>query len=152
MIFIIEKYGTLLVINYVIWVLANYDIYNRKYGALLVTNYVIWVLANYVNEVLVNYVIWSKLCVTSIFKAKPNTHNMCAQKLSLHTYRTENGYKIINVTIYSIYYWIMHLQKIKSNTLRNITAERVHNSTGNRPSVIARIEYHIEILQIIFSF
>jgi hypothetical protein len=37
-------------------------------------------------------------------KAKPNAHSICAQKLSLHTYRTENGYSITNVTIYYIYY------------------------------------------------
>jgi hypothetical protein len=37
------------------------------------------------------------------FKAKPNAHSMCAQKSSLHTYRTENGYRITNVTIYIIF-------------------------------------------------
>jgi hypothetical protein len=69
--------------------------------------------------------------VTPGFKAKLNAHSMCAQESSLHTYRTENGYKIINVTIYNMYYRKMSLQKTKSNTLKSITAERHHNSTGN---------------------
>jgi hypothetical protein len=38
------------------------------------------------------------------FKAKMNTHSMCAQESSFNTYCIENWYKIINVTIYSIYY------------------------------------------------
>jgi hypothetical protein len=38
----------------------------------------------------------------SVTKTKPNAHSMCAQELSLYTYRTENGYRIINVT--NIYY------------------------------------------------
>jgi hypothetical protein len=46
----------------------------------------------------------------------------------------------------------MSLQKTKSNTLGNITAEQHHNSTGNRPGAIARLEYHIKVLQIFFSF
>jgi hypothetical protein len=33
------------------------------------------------------------------FKAKPNAHSMCTQESSLHTYRTENGYRITNVSI-----------------------------------------------------
>jgi transposase InsO family protein len=37
--------------------------------------------------------------VTPGFKAKPNTHSMCAQESSFHTYLTENGYKITNVSI-----------------------------------------------------
>jgi hypothetical protein len=37
-----------------------------------------------------------------IFKLKLNAR-MCAQKLSLHTYRIENGYRITNVTIYNIF-------------------------------------------------
>jgi hypothetical protein len=37
--------------------------------------------------------------VTPGFKAKPNTHSMCAQESSLHTYRSENGYIITNVSI-----------------------------------------------------
>jgi hypothetical protein len=36
--------------------------------------------------------------VTPGFKVKLNDHSMCAQESSLHTYRTENGYRIINVT------------------------------------------------------
>jgi hypothetical protein len=39
------------------------------------------------------------LIVTPGFKAKPNAYSMCAQEESLHTYRTENGYRITNVTI-----------------------------------------------------
>jgi hypothetical protein len=42
--------------------------------------------------------------ITPGFKAKPNAHSMCAQELSLHTYCTENRYKITNIIIYSIYY------------------------------------------------
>jgi hypothetical protein len=45
-----------------------------------------------------------RLIVTLDFKDKLNTHSMCAQESSLHTYHTENGYRIINVTIYNIYY------------------------------------------------
>jgi hypothetical protein len=71
---------------------------------------------------------------------------MCAQESSLHTYHTENGYRITNVTIYSIYYRIMSLQKTKSNTLRSIAAEGHHNSTGNRPGGIAHLEHHIKVL------
>jgi hypothetical protein len=84
--------------------------------------------------------------VTPGFKAKPNAHSMCVQKSSLHTYHTENGYRITNITIYSIYYRIMSLQKTKSNTLGSIAGERHHNSTGNRPGAIARLEHHIKVL------
>jgi hypothetical protein len=38
------------------------------------------------------------------------------------------------------------LQNTKSNILENIVAERHHNSTGNRPGVIARLELLIEVL------
>jgi hypothetical protein len=34
-----------------------------------------------------------------VFKPKPNAHSMCAQESSLHTYRTENGDRITNVSI-----------------------------------------------------
>jgi hypothetical protein len=34
-----------------------------------------------------------------VFKPKPNTHSMCAQESSLHTYRIENGDRITNVSI-----------------------------------------------------
>jgi hypothetical protein len=33
------------------------------------------------------------------FKAKPNAHSMCAQESSLHTYHTQNGYRITNASI-----------------------------------------------------
>jgi hypothetical protein len=39
------------------------------------------------------------LSVTLGFKDKPNAHSMCAQKSSFHTYRTENEYRITNVSI-----------------------------------------------------
>jgi hypothetical protein len=55
--------------------------------------------------------------VTPGFKAKLNAHSMCAQESSLYTYRTKNGYRITNVTIYNIYYTNNVLQKTKSNTL-----------------------------------
>jgi hypothetical protein len=56
--------------------------------------------------------------VTPGFKVKPNAHSMCAQESNFHIYRTENGYKITNVTIYNIYYMNNVLQKTKSNTLK----------------------------------
>jgi hypothetical protein len=34
-----------------------------------------------------------------VFKLKPNAHSVCAQESSLHTYRTENGDRITNVSI-----------------------------------------------------
>jgi hypothetical protein len=47
------------------------------------------------------------LCQTVLshpfFKPKPNADSMCAQESSLHTYHTENGYKITNVTIYNLF-------------------------------------------------
>jgi hypothetical protein len=79
-----------------------------------------------------------------VFKPKPNAHMMRAQESSLHTYHTENRYRITNVTIYSIYYRIMSLQKTKSNALGCIAAERHHNSTGNRLGAITCLEHHIE--------
>jgi hypothetical protein len=42
--------------------------------------------------------------VTPGFKVKPNAHSMCAHESDLHTYHSENGYRITNVTIYNIYY------------------------------------------------
>jgi hypothetical protein len=48
---------------------------------------------------------------------KLSTHSMCAaQGSSLHTYRTENRYRITNVTIYNIYYRIMSYKRL-SRTL-----------------------------------
>jgi hypothetical protein len=44
------------------------------------------------------------------------------------------------------------LQKTKVNTRENTAAERLHNSTVNRPGVIARVELLIEESQILFSF
>jgi hypothetical protein len=46
----------------------------------------------------------------------------------------------------------MSLQKTKSNTLGSITAERLHNYIGNRPGVIARLEFLLEESKISFSF
>jgi hypothetical protein len=46
----------------------------------------------------------------------------------------------------------MSLQKTKSNTLGSIAAERHHNSTGNRPGAITRLEHHIKVLQVFFNF
>jgi hypothetical protein len=34
-----------------------------------------------------------------VLRSKSSTHSMCVQKSSLHTYRTENGYRITNVLI-----------------------------------------------------
>jgi hypothetical protein len=77
---------------------------------------------------------------------------MCAQEYSLHTYHTKNGYRIINVTIYSIYYMNNVLHKTKSNTLENIAAESLHNSADNRLGVIARLQLLIKESKIFFSF
>jgi hypothetical protein len=77
---------------------------------------------------------------------------MCAHGSRLDTYHIENGYMITNITIYNIYYQIMSLQKTKLNTLGNIIAERQHNSIGNRLVTITRLEHHIEVLQVFFSF
>jgi hypothetical protein len=44
------------------------------------------------------------------------------------------------------------LHKIKSKTLEDIVVERLHNSTGNRPGVIARLELLIKESQIFFNF
>jgi hypothetical protein len=44
------------------------------------------------------------------------------------------------------------LQKTKSNTLDKVAAERLHNSTSNRPGVIAHLELFIKESQIFFSF
>jgi hypothetical protein len=41
---------------------------------------------------------------------------MCAQQSSLHTYRTENRYRIIKVTIYNIYYQIISYYKNASRS------------------------------------
>jgi hypothetical protein len=54
--------------------------------------------------------------------------------------------------IYNNYYTNNVLQKTKSNTLEDITTEKLHDSTGNRPVVIARLELVIEESQIFFSF
>jgi hypothetical protein len=48
---------------------------------------------------------------------------MCAQESSLHTYHTENGYRITNVSIKNIYYTNNVLHKAKSKTLEDIVAE-----------------------------
>jgi hypothetical protein len=77
---------------------------------------------------------------------------MCAQESSLHTYHIENGYTTTNVSIYNIYYMNNILQKTKSNTLDKIAVERHHNSTGNRPGAITRLELLNEESQIFFSF
>jgi hypothetical protein len=61
------------------------------------------------------------------------------------TYHTENRYRITNITIHSIYYRIMSLQKTKLSTLESIAAERHHNNTGNRLGTIAHLEHHIEV-------
>jgi hypothetical protein len=53
---------------------------------------------------------------------------------------------------YSIYYMNNVLQKTKLNTLKDTTVERLHNSKGNRPGLIARLELVIEESQIFFSF
>jgi hypothetical protein len=44
------------------------------------------------------------------------------------------------------------LHKTKSKTLKDIVVERLHNSTGNRPGVIARLELLLKESQIFFSF
>jgi hypothetical protein len=54
--------------------------------------------------------------VTSSFKAKLKAQSMCAWESSLHAYRTENRYRMTNVTIYNIYYRIMSYKR-QSRTL-----------------------------------
>jgi hypothetical protein len=44
------------------------------------------------------------------------------------------------------------LHETKSNTLKDTVAERLYNSTGNRPGVIAHLELLIKESQIIFIF
>jgi hypothetical protein len=51
-----------------------------------------------------------------VFMSKSSTHSMCLQGSNLHTYRTENRYRITNITIYNIYYWIMSYKRL-SQTL-----------------------------------
>jgi hypothetical protein len=80
-----------------------------------------------------------KAAITPGFKAKPNAHNMYVQESSLHAYHIENGYRTINVSIQYVYNMNNILQKIKSNTLEDTTAEQHHNSTINRPGVIAHL-------------
>jgi hypothetical protein len=84
--------------------------------------------------------------------AKPNAYNMCAHESSLHTYRSENGYRITNVSVQYIYYMNNVFQKTQSNTLDKIAAERHHISTRNRLGVIARLELVIKESKIFFSF
>jgi hypothetical protein len=54
--------------------------------------------------------------------------------------------------IYSIYYTNNVLYKTKLNTLEDIAAVGLHNSTWNRPGVISYLELLIEERQIFFSF
>jgi hypothetical protein len=44
------------------------------------------------------------------------------------------------------------LHKTKSKNLKDIVAEWLHNSIGNRPGVITHLELLIEKSQIFFSF
>jgi hypothetical protein len=44
------------------------------------------------------------------------------------------------------------LKKTKSKTLKDTTAEILHNSIGNRPGVIAHLELLIKESQIFFNF
>jgi hypothetical protein len=50
--------------------------------------------------------------VTPGFMAKPNAQSVCVQESSLHTYHTENGYRITNAIIYNIYYQIMSYKRL----------------------------------------
>jgi hypothetical protein len=58
---------------------------------------------------------------------------MCAQKSSLYTYHTENGYRITNVTIYNIYYRIISYKRV-SRTL----SEALHQKDTITPQAIER--------------
>jgi hypothetical protein len=44
------------------------------------------------------------------------------------------------------------LQKTKLITLEDTVVEQHHNSTSNQPVAITRLEHHIEVLQVFFSF
>jgi hypothetical protein len=56
--------------------------------------------------------------VTPGFNIKSNAHSMCAQRSSLHTYHTENGYRITNIIIYNIYYRIMSYKRLSQTVLK----------------------------------
>jgi hypothetical protein len=44
------------------------------------------------------------------------------------------------------------LQKTKSNTFKDTAVEQYHNSIGNRPGVITRLELLSDVLQFFFNF
>jgi hypothetical protein len=44
------------------------------------------------------------------------------------------------------------LHKTKLNSLEDTVADRLYNSTGNQPGVIAHLELFIEVLQFFFIF
>jgi hypothetical protein len=77
---------------------------------------------------------------------------ICVPRDQVYTH-TIQKWKQIN-QCYNIIYLLPDnvLQKTKSNTLEDTTTGRLHNSTDNRPGVIARLKHHIEVLQIFFSF
>jgi hypothetical protein len=77
---------------------------------------------------------------------------MCTQESSLHTYRSENEYRITKVSILYTYYMNNVLQKTKSNTLDKVAAEWLHNSTSNRPGVITHLKLLRKESQIFFNF
>jgi hypothetical protein len=73
-----------------------------------------------------------------VLRPKPSTHSMCAQESNLHAYRTENGYRITNVTIEYIYYWIMSHKRLNRSLSKiqqrkdSITPQEIDR--GNRSS------------------
>jgi hypothetical protein len=44
------------------------------------------------------------------------------------------------------------LHRTKTISIDDTVEERHHNSIGNRPGAIARLEHHIVVLQFFFSF
>jgi hypothetical protein len=44
------------------------------------------------------------------------------------------------------------LQKTKSNSLKDTTADRLHNSTGNQSGAITCLGFLTEVLQLLLSF
>jgi hypothetical protein len=72
---------------------------------------------------------------------------MFAQESSLHTYHTENGYKITNVTIYNIF-TEYYLYKRLSQTLSEALQEK---DTITTQAINWCLEHHIEVLQFFFS-
>jgi hypothetical protein len=74
---------------------------------------------------------------------------VCVPRNQVYTYTIQKMETEQPMSQYIIYLPNNVLQKTKSNTHESIAVQRHHNSTGNRPVTIARLELHIIVLQII---